>query len=638
MSETTLAITDPLVRGLACAALEPGLRRVLLFDVAFETLETAVPLFQSILQTTTDTAVTVVTLPANALDDDLWGTLTPKLSPTGAESAATSGLAVQWQDGLLTRNRHSSDLLLVVIPDLSRLSLAAARTCIMLLDTPVAHLQRHGQDDVWRPQLCWLAACDRERVGRVTPHLLDRFALRLTVPTQKMRHTPADIRTWLEAVERPLPQLDAVNNNRLPAAIGEALQKAGKNKPALSTAAVERVLTYLPNPAAGVRRELALARLGQVQARLDTANEVLTEHVDAAAILIGLRLTAPEAELPVPPPDPGPDPENDPEPTQSDWQDGLSSLADDPMPQPAQTDPGPPVDPGAPETLAPSPLPPGSPYPEDTAPVERELFALRMPLRRYKTAAIARGAVIGVQPADSLHDLALLPTVLEAALYQKVRQKEQKGENGRFQIHSTDLRCYRRSPAAEQMLLLLLDYTSLRDCEWQEALLPHLRWAYVNRASVAIIQVGTADAADELRAQRVTGNSILTPRIGEALEAQPGRATPLAHGLEVAYQMLQQAQEHGRALIQHTRFVIITDGRGNVPLAASHSGHVQMPVNREGIEDALQLAREFRKLKRVLPIVLDPQPAYHTELPAELAEALGAAHEVIPLVEEAQPV
>ena len=637
MRETKLAITDPLVRGLACAALEPGLRQVLLFDAGFETFETAVPLFQSMLQTTTGTAVAVVTLPANALDDDMWGSLTPKLSPSGVESAATSGLAVQWQEGLLTRNRHAADLLLVVIPDLSRLSLTAARTCIILLDAPVAHLQRHGQDAVWQPQLCWLTACDRERVGRVSPHLLDRFALRLSAPAQKRQHTPADIRAWLEAVKRPLPELDTADNNQFPAAITDALQKANSQKPTLTATAVERVLAYLPTPAAGVRRELALARLSQAQARLDKAGDVQAEHVDAAAKLIGLALPAPEAEPPVLPSDPEPDSKNEPEPLQSDWQDDLSSLDDNPAPQSAQTDLGPPVDPGEPEILAPSPLP-NSPYPEDTAPVERELFSLRMPLRRYKTAAIARGAVIGIQPADSLHDLALLPTVLEAALYQKVRQKEQKGENGRLQIRPTDLRCYRRSPAAEQMLLLLLDYTSLRDCEWQEALLPHLRWAYINRASVAIIQVGHADAVDELRAQRVTGNSILTPRIGEALEARPGRATPLAHGLEMTYQMLQQAQEHGRALIQHTRFVIITDGRGNVPLAASHSGQVQMPVNREGIEGALQLAREFRKLKRVLPIVLDPRPAYHAELPAELAEALGAAYEEIPLVKEAQPV
>lgn len=638
MSETKLAITDPLVRGLACAALEPGLRRVLLFDADFETLETAVPLFQSMLQTTTETAITVVTLQANALDDDLWGSLTPKLSPTGAESAATSGLAVQWQEGLLTRNRHAADLLLVVIPDLSRLSLAAARTCIMLLDAPVAHLQRHGQDAVWQPQLCWLAACDRELVGRVSPHLLDRFALRLTVPTKKQAHTPADIHNWLTAPEKQMPELDGTAVNRLPVTLINVLQKVASQQPTLSAAAVEHILAHLGAPSVGIRRELALARLSQAQARLDMTNDVQTQHVETAARLIGLRISIPQpvsSHVDLPPTLPE---SKNPNLSRPQPQIELPSSRGKPiLPQP-QTHPDTLIDQTAVETLSPFPLSLDSPYPEDTAPVQRELFALRLPLQRYKTAAIARGVVIGVQPAHSLQDLALLPTILEAALYKGIRQKKQKGQSGYLQVLPPDLRCYRRSPGTEQMLLLLLDYTSLRDCEWQKALLPHLRWAYINRASVAIIQVGVTDAADELRAQRITGNSILTPHIGEALEARPGRATPLAHGLEMSYQMLQQAQEHGRALIQHARFVIISDGRGNVPLAASHSGQIQMPVNREGIEDALQLAREFRKLKRVLPIVLDPQPAYYAELPAELADALGAIHELIPLVEDAKLV
>ena len=100
------------------------------------------------------------------------------------------------------------------------------------------------------------------------------------------------------------------------------------------------------------------------------------------------------------------------------------------------------------------------------------------------------------------------------------------------------------------------------------------------------------------------------------------------------YQVIQKAQEHGRSHIQETRFVIITDGRGNVPLAASISGQIKMPVNREGIEDALQTARHFQDMKRLRTFLLDPQPQYHAELPISLAEMLGADHEEIPLIPE----
>jgi magnesium chelatase subunit D len=627
-------LANPLLRGLACAALEPELRRVLLFDASFETLEMVVPLFQAMLQTTTGAKVKVVNLAVTALDDALWGSLTPDLPEANSESPLPTGLAVRWQDGLLTQNRALADWLLVVIPDLTRLSLAAARTCIMLLDTPVAHLQRHGQDAVWQPRICWLAACDRERVGRVSPHLLDRFALRLTPSEDNPGRKPADILAWLQEAPQFLPELGEIGSNELPQDIIKALQTAMKQRVAMTDTAVARVLAYLSPQTSGIRRELTLARLSLAQAGLAAAKEVQAVHVSTAAKLIGLRL-----------PDSNPDslmttssaPKGKFQTPQESAD--MDNSADNQQTNPRQSssdDSSPVYDSGEPDIQKDSTPLPVTPYPEDTSATERELFALQLPLRRFATRSAEHGVVIGNQPTNSLHDLALLPTILEAALYQRVRQPEGKKGNGRLSIYPSDLRRHRRIPGAEQMLLILLDYTSLRDCQWQEALLPHLRWAYVMRASVGIVQVGVAEAIDELRAQKVTANSILTPRIGQALVASPGRATPLAHGLELAYQMLQQAQEHGRHLVQHTRFVIITDGRGNVPLDASHRGEIQRPVRREGIEDALKVAREFHDLRRVLPILLDPQPIYHAELPVELAVALAAVHEKIPLVEEAQ--
>ena len=133
----------------------------------------------------------------------------------------------------------------------------------------------------------------------------------------------------------------------------------------------------------------------------------------------------------------------------------------------------------------------------------------------------------------------------------------------------------------------------------------------------------------------MTARSLLTPSIAETLEPQPGRATPLAHGLEMAFQTIQQGQ-HGRAFIQHTRLVIITDGRGNVPLESSLRGQVKVPVSREGIEDTLRTAAQFKGMRRIEAILLDPQPPYMTELPLTLAEVIGAQYKVIPLVKEAQ--
>jgi magnesium chelatase subunit D len=65
--------------------------------------------------------------------------------------------------------------------------------------------------------------------------------------------------------------------------------------------------------------------------------------------------------------------------------------------------------------------PPENPYLEDVVEPEREAASLRLPPRRFKSASMGRGAIIGVEPATVPQDLALVSTLLEAAKYQKLR-------------------------------------------------------------------------------------------------------------------------------------------------------------------------------------------------------------------------
>lgn len=624
----TTLLPDSLLRGLATAALEPGLRQVLLFDADFTLLETAVSLLRQMLAHTTQQDVQVVPLTGLAQEDDLWGSYAP-VAPPADPTTPHSSLTIRWQNGRLTQNRDTDAWLLIVIPDLTRLNLAATRAATTLLDAPIAHLERHSHHAAWQPRLCWLAACDQQQIGKLSPHLLDRFTLRLTAPDKRPLRTTSDLHQWLQNTTQPLAPIEP--SVTLP----EPWSTQLTNPPPLphsSPEAIQRSLQYsFVGNHPGVRRDLALMRLGRAAARLAGATTILPRHIDEAATLIGLTIsqvepTTPDPELPSP----------EPSTTESE----LPPI--EPIPQPTHTEAHPPAEPTPiikptdSETLPASPLPPANPYPEDEAPVDRELFTLQLPLRRQRAAAAAYGTIIGTQAASSLQDLALIPTILEAAPYQTLRRQHQPNQANQLILAPSDLRRYRRLPQPEKMLLLLLDYTSLQDCQWQQALIPHLRWAYVVRASITVVQVGSSRTPDELRAHKVAARSLLTPRIAATLEPQRGRATPLAHGLEIAYQVIQQAQEHGRSLIHETRFVIITDGRGNVPLTASHSGHVHMPVNREGIDDALQIAQNFSTIKGLYSYLLDPQPQYHAELPLALAQTLAAHHEPIPLVAEAQ--
>ncbi|NEC07115.1 hypothetical protein G3I26_17785, partial [Streptomyces sp. SID7909] len=146
-----------------------------------------------------------------------------------------------------------------------------------------------------------------------------------------------------------------------------------------------------------------------------------------------------------------------------------------------------------------------------------------------------RGPVIGVRRARDLWDPAPVRTAMEAAKYRAVRG----GTEGPLVIAPADLRGYVRAPEPVRMLTVVLDHTCRGGWDWYPALEPFLRWAYVTRASVHVVEVGGGGEPDELRARAFTARSTRDPRIAAALARRPGRATPLAHGLDLAGQALR---------------------------------------------------------------------------------------------------
>ncbi|HEY9830845.1 MAG TPA: hypothetical protein V6D26_09705 [Stenomitos sp.] len=632
------AMSDNLAWGLACAVLSPGLRSVLVFDAPSAVLRDASAVAAEMLQVITEFPVTQVTLGTVESDDDLWGTL--KLGGDEQEVPLT------WQPGLLVGEQVGSGLQLVLIPDLTQLNLATARSGVMLIGADIAHLERHGQKKQWQPLMFWLAGCAGKNVGQVSPHLLDRFALRLNyqVPDgiHSLEERVAEIMEWISVH----PSSEQIKLDRLSVQAREMLQRGVQFNPTLTDEAVNQILAYsttLKNYTP--RREIALARLAVAIAKLKAQTPVTATHVNDAAQLIGLPSLAVPTGIPQPrklpvhptPPEQPQQPSEDPDLVESKI---TLVLPNEGAVQPSQE----PIYQTPSETLPPSSLPsrPITPYPEDQTPVEREATSLRLPPRRYQSSIAARGSVIGVERATKVHDIAWVSTLLEAAKFQTIRLQQTERKTGQLLILPTDLRTYRRSPVPEQMLVILLDYTCLSRVShpttsasraWEDVLFPHLKWAYVERASVCLIQVGSGNARHELRAECLTAQSMLVPQLGAALEAKSGKATPLAHGLDLALQTLRHALQHGRNTVQYARFVVLSDGRGNVPLEASRSGYVTLPIYREGIDDALQVAQRIRSLDGVELFVLDPQPQAYRKLPLELAEALGATAIPIPLPE-----
>src|SRR6185312_3909787 len=140
-------------------------------------------------------------------------------------------------------------------------------------------------------------------------------------------------------------------------------------------------------------------------------------HVDAAALMLSQRLSLPLPPNPNKRPDspthtksnpkkPGPPPKA---PASYDF---TQTAAED-YATPDTLDET--------EHFAPAPLV-ADPYREDDAPIEHEWESLRLPAGRDKPIISSRGAVIGVEPSRSLHDVAITATLLEAAKYRAIRR------------------------------------------------------------------------------------------------------------------------------------------------------------------------------------------------------------------------
>ncbi|WP_258572799.1 magnesium chelatase [Streptomyces sp. KM273126] len=590
-----------LVRALVCAAVEPALGGVLLFDLEPRLIDPVARLFAGILTGEGQPADTPLVLGATSRDEDLW--TRPRLRQ------GPDGLSFRIEPGPLIRaDGRPGAPPLAVVPDLTRLSVAGMRAAVQLVGADLVVVEHTGLSHAARPRTRWLAACRSSDAGRLSPHLLDRFAVRLSAaglnlpPAHRLlgRLPPA----WLTAATQGVPVATVTDD------------------------ALERVQELLgrDTSAPGIRRELALARLARTLAALDGEGTATGRHCDAAARLIGLAVaeSAQPAETAVGPetsppllPRRGPLPDDG-------HRDRGGRADEDARPrrepgeplletEPAEgigTFPG-----GAPEALA-------GPFPEDGAAVLRDFAPLSSPWQRTAGPAAARGVVIGTRRARDLHDLAYVRTVREAAVHQRLRRTE------RFTISPVDLHSHVRASAPERMLVLVLDHTCRGDdWDWQDALTPFLQWAYTGRAATQVVEVGVAEPADELRAESFAARSVLDPRVLAALYRPAGHATPLAHGIEQAAQALRRAfRQQGNGLAE-AWLVVVTDGRGNVPLRVSHTGRVSGPVAAEGVEDAFKAAARISAMDRTRlhVTVVDAAREPYGDLPFALADRLGGS-------------
>lgn len=603
-----------IAEALACAALTPALRSVLLYDAGFDALKQSASLLAAMLKQAARQPVEIRVISTWEDEDLLWGT-------PGLQVSDTAWTA-RWNPGLLEPTPGA--LLLLVIPDLARISLAAARAAIALIEADTAQVARNGGDPArkrgdhtWPVNGCWLAACDSSERGKVSPHLLDRFALRLVHTSPQAEH-----------ITRRLTQVA----NRRPAANGGALPSVGRLSP-IWRQRIDRALLQ-PSPAPppeltayaltrraagqGLRADLALMRAAQTLARLRGDDAVTHDHVDAAAAW-GIFSTAPVV-TPVPAIDASAGANSGDQSGEAEQDDHgaerTPTAAVYAAPEQAARAAG--------EIAAPAPAEGVTPEPAV------EALPLQPPPRRNLNRGRGSGAIIGVRATRTLDDLSAYHTVLEAIKARNLRVKEWQDAHGEtrtdLMLMPTDLRAYRRAPVVDKLLLLVIDFTSVRNTVWQDLLRRHYLWpAYVERRQIGLVRVGAKESASHLQAERLIARSLLDLRLFAWFNSTPGTATPLAHGLLLAYQHLEAALMRKWQPLKTVNLVIFTDGRGNVPLEASRSGtEPAAPVGLTGYNDALKVARDIRSLHWVETTLFCPPAPYYSNLVSGLADALGA--------------
>jgi len=620
-NEPTDAESVNFLRVLASAALHPGLRSVVLFDATPEQVTSVAAILADLLEAATGRPAQQVPLTWYHNEDDLWG--------------VGEDLPAPWKrTGLLCQRTDDPSWRLIVIPDLTRLNLAGLRACLQTVGADYVALERYGQSRTWQPRLLWLVGCARGAVGKVSPHLIDRFALRWTCRPEHMQlDRSSALRGWLDCVAPgKSPELGPWKDR---------LRRCRGHMPRITAPALEKVNLYLADVMSpGLRRHLSLARLAATLAWLDKATEVDAGRVDDAAGLLGLR-PAGSATEPQPTTEqrreaPAPEAEQ----TTSDSQDKSAAapgLSDSSTESPGFTEgtadegKGQPVE--VPESrTGPEIVEQLDPWPELRAAVEREFASLQPPIAHAGQRVEGGGRPIGVRPTSDIREVAVLPTLLAAAPFQRVRRQVMgldKHSPDCF-VEEMDLRAWRRSPVPQEILVMVLDATSYGCSDWPSALVPYVRRAYIDRSTVCLVLVGAAAAEDELRAERIEVRSVLVPELQCALDRGPGRATPLADGLQLALETLRKALQHGRGAVRQAQLVVLSDGRGNVPLDVSRGEPIVRPVGERGVVDALKVAREMTQLNNVTSVLLDPQARYGRHLTRALADALGARVESIP--------
>jgi magnesium chelatase subunit D len=268
-----------------------------------------------------------------------------------------------------------------------------------------------------------------------------------------------------------------------------------------------------------------------------------------------------------------------------------------------------------------------------------------------------RGKFVRAVPGELRgHKLALLPTLLAAAPWQKLRRLE-IGEwrlktrpisnlQSLISVRVSDIRIKKFRDKAGTLFIFVVDASGSmalnRMRQAKGAVAKLLQNAYVHRDQVALV------AFRGKAAQVLLPPSTSVERAKRELDVLPtGGGTPLASALMLAWDTVQQAR---RKQIPNATLVVMTDGRGNVALQGmrdeglgmreENSSLIPHPSSlKSQIEDELKSLSALIAADGVRAVVIDTQANYLSRGEApKLAQWLGGRYVYLPNAQAGQIV
>lgn len=572
-------------------------------------------------------AAPFVQIPLNITEDRLIGSV-------DVEASVKSGKTV-FQPGILARAHRG----VLYIDEINLLDDGLANILLEVLSSEMVRVEREGISFAHPCKPLVIATYNPEE-GPVRPHLLDRFAINLSVD-----QTPLSMEQRLEAVESATAFgnssrdfIEKVADTTSETATNIVLAREYMSDVQISDKQIEYLVTEATRSMAqGHRAELYACEVAKASAAFDSRDKVNTSDLKLAVRLVVLSraLVMMDNQMDenenVPPPPPPPPPPKDEEEN-----DTKDEEEDKEQEDPDSNEEEEPED--APE------VPQEFMFDPEGVILDKDL--LQFGKNQKQGGAGSRGLIFtqdrgryikAMMPKGNANKLAVDATLRAAAPFQKARRMRRSSESTRkVFVEKDDMRMKRLARKAGALVVFLVDASGSmalnRMNAAKGAAIRLLTEAYQTRDKISLIPF-QGDRAEVLLPPT---KSISMAK--NRLETMPcGGGSPLAHGIMQAVRTGINAQKTGD--IGKVAIVLISDGRANVPLAISEGETIDEDKKlskAELKEEVINIAKRLRALPTFQLLCIDTENKFvSTGVAKEIAQAAGGTYHCLPKATDA---